>query len=438
MTRETPSITVAITESNGRQSEVSLSRPTVRLGRDPGSELSFDEDANQGVSWNHALIELGPEGAWAVDCGSTNGTFVNATKLTERTLLGQGDVVRLGVTGPQIKIACITLPSPQRDSIPEPVKNVSPSLGEKSHVESSKDPAQVPSSSSGPSLAVVVLAAMASLVGIAAIALALVVVLKQDSSEQTIATGKSENGDKAQKPKVEDPKVEDPKVESVPEARLSPEEISRKWQRCVFWVAGSRGDETIPCCTAWAVGPNLLATAASNMGFLEALQEAEYAVSVATDLEARNVIGVVHMELYPKSDAEPSKRIVLLQLQEPLTIRTDEIPGIEGSERALSDPTITTLGFALPRDGGRPVPLSQNHRVERLVVTGRLVGSPATGPCSYRVASPLPRSISGSPVFSSDGEVVGVLDVFEQCVVSVNIVAQAVAKHVSPSAGGVF
>ncbi|MBI5531729.1 MAG: GGDEF domain-containing protein [Deltaproteobacteria bacterium] len=57
---------------------------TVTVGRDPGAEVALTDPS---VSWHHARIEPRGDEWVVVDLGSTNGTFVNATKVTERVLV---------------------------------------------------------------------------------------------------------------------------------------------------------------------------------------------------------------------------------------------------------------------------------------------------------------------------------------------------------------
>jgi hypothetical protein len=66
----------------------------VTIGRLPDSTLSL-VDAN--VSRNHAEIRPRGAGYVVVDLGSTNGTKVNGTRITERALV-DGDVVTFGST----------------------------------------------------------------------------------------------------------------------------------------------------------------------------------------------------------------------------------------------------------------------------------------------------------------------------------------------------
>lgn len=66
----------------------------ITIGRAPDATIHLDE---QGVSREHARIELRDAGAVVaiVDPGSTNGTFVNGDRVTERAL-ADGDSIQVG------------------------------------------------------------------------------------------------------------------------------------------------------------------------------------------------------------------------------------------------------------------------------------------------------------------------------------------------------
>ncbi len=81
--------------------------PTVTLGRDDGSDLSFSGDPY--VSGSHCSVTLGAGGrATLRDLGSTNGTFRRLTAGSERELV-RGDCVRIGSEVLQI----VEAPGPQ-------------------------------------------------------------------------------------------------------------------------------------------------------------------------------------------------------------------------------------------------------------------------------------------------------------------------------------
>lgn len=72
----------------------SLDGSHVTLGRGPENDVSLPWDRT--VSVLHAALQRYPSG-WSVrDLGSTNGTFVNNTRLTAEHRLRNGDEIRLG------------------------------------------------------------------------------------------------------------------------------------------------------------------------------------------------------------------------------------------------------------------------------------------------------------------------------------------------------
>jgi outer membrane murein-binding lipoprotein Lpp len=78
--------------------------PSVHLGRDPTSELALEHPA---VSWRHARIDLGPEGAWITDLGSSNGTYLDGLRLTSRAALTVGAQIGLGQGGPRLSVLAL-------------------------------------------------------------------------------------------------------------------------------------------------------------------------------------------------------------------------------------------------------------------------------------------------------------------------------------------
>jgi S1-C subfamily serine protease len=79
--------------------------PMARVGRDPECELSLQGEGSQSVSWNHARLELTPDGAYVTDLGSSNGTFINGKRTEGRARFQVGDYIELGHTGPKLQVA---------------------------------------------------------------------------------------------------------------------------------------------------------------------------------------------------------------------------------------------------------------------------------------------------------------------------------------------
>lgn len=79
---------------------IELSAATV-VGRDAGSGIRLDRD--EFASGQHARIEPRREGAYVDDLGSTNGTFVNGSKLKKGRVAKAGDVIKIGATELQVQ-----------------------------------------------------------------------------------------------------------------------------------------------------------------------------------------------------------------------------------------------------------------------------------------------------------------------------------------------
>jgi pSer/pThr/pTyr-binding forkhead associated (FHA) protein len=66
----------------------------VRIGRHPDNEVQIDSMA---VSRHHCQLARGDHGGWTVeDLGSNNGTFVNGSRIAERSPVRDGDVLSIG------------------------------------------------------------------------------------------------------------------------------------------------------------------------------------------------------------------------------------------------------------------------------------------------------------------------------------------------------
>jgi pSer/pThr/pTyr-binding forkhead associated (FHA) protein len=76
--------------------ERELDSSPVTLGRSSENDLVLDADNFASVQ--HARTEPPRDGVWVEDLDSTNGTFVNGTKLTRPQKLTPGDVIRVGET----------------------------------------------------------------------------------------------------------------------------------------------------------------------------------------------------------------------------------------------------------------------------------------------------------------------------------------------------
>lgn len=78
---------------------VGLDGSAVALGRSPGGVRIDDPYASE----RHARIERGGTDWVLVDLGSTNGTFLNAVRLTEPATLAAGDQIGIGDTVVEVR-----------------------------------------------------------------------------------------------------------------------------------------------------------------------------------------------------------------------------------------------------------------------------------------------------------------------------------------------
>lgn len=84
----------------GEGRTIEVAGPTI-VGRHATSGIRLEHD--EFASARHARIEPRLGGAWVDDLGSTNGTFVNGTRLKRARLAKAGDVIRIGATELQVQ-----------------------------------------------------------------------------------------------------------------------------------------------------------------------------------------------------------------------------------------------------------------------------------------------------------------------------------------------
>jgi pSer/pThr/pTyr-binding forkhead associated (FHA) protein len=72
-----------------------LDSRSLTVGRSAENDIALADDF---ASARHARIEPRRDGVWVSDAGSTNGTYVNGSKLAKPHRLSPGDVIRLGST----------------------------------------------------------------------------------------------------------------------------------------------------------------------------------------------------------------------------------------------------------------------------------------------------------------------------------------------------
>jgi pSer/pThr/pTyr-binding forkhead associated (FHA) protein/S1-C subfamily serine protease len=107
-----------------------LSADFATLGRHPTCDLAFDPEKDAEVSARHAAVFRHGPGYVVRDLGSTNGTWVNGTRVRGDRSLEPGDLIRLGVKGPEIEFAVeeVEEPAPPAPAPPPGSGPVAPAV----------------------------------------------------------------------------------------------------------------------------------------------------------------------------------------------------------------------------------------------------------------------------------------------------------------------
>jgi FHA domain len=79
---------------SGEDFELNSAQLTIGRGNQNDIAIGTDEYA----SARHARFEPRQDGVWVQDLGSTNGTFLNGTRLDRPRRLTRGDIIRIGET----------------------------------------------------------------------------------------------------------------------------------------------------------------------------------------------------------------------------------------------------------------------------------------------------------------------------------------------------
>ena len=92
----TGSLIVLSSPALREDTERTLDSTPVTIGRSSDNDLAVQAD--EFASSHHARVEPRRDGVWIEDVGSTNGTFVNGSKLKRPRRLDPGDIIRVGET----------------------------------------------------------------------------------------------------------------------------------------------------------------------------------------------------------------------------------------------------------------------------------------------------------------------------------------------------
>ncbi len=96
-----------ILELIGKGTRWEFTNHEIRVGRDPNCDLVLPTDEYPMVSRSHLLIRQVAERYWVEDLNTPGGTFVNGGQV-QVSPLSDGDVLRLGVDGPELRANIVT------------------------------------------------------------------------------------------------------------------------------------------------------------------------------------------------------------------------------------------------------------------------------------------------------------------------------------------
>ncbi|MEI2810977.1 MAG: FHA domain-containing protein [Nocardioides sp.] len=84
-----------VTEGPNAGSSAQLADAPLLIGRGPDAAIRLDDDY---ASTRHARIAASGDQWFVEDLGSTNGTYLGATRITQPTTLAAGSQIRIGKT----------------------------------------------------------------------------------------------------------------------------------------------------------------------------------------------------------------------------------------------------------------------------------------------------------------------------------------------------
>jgi DNA-binding NtrC family response regulator len=96
----TASVSATVEEGPDRGKLATLSGASLTVGTDPGNDLALTDSA---VSRRHAVITVTPEGVQVEDLGSTNGTWLNGTRI-KTAFAADGAIVKVGGTRFKLRV----------------------------------------------------------------------------------------------------------------------------------------------------------------------------------------------------------------------------------------------------------------------------------------------------------------------------------------------
>ena len=401
-------ITITQLSGFGRGKAKSYPGPNILLGTDAGCDLRFDPAWDKEVSPRHAQISIQNGECWIEDLGSSTGVWIGGKKIVRQELQGTVEI-SLGQHGQRLQVAVPVMVKPA--AAPQPSH---PQFAP--HAASPHSPSAAalrPKSKAGPVILGVVVAvlAMGTFFGY------------QQLSKKPLVSGASAPAVAVATP--------------APAAMLDSDEklrlVAKRYEKAVgvvvFAVPGQgKGN---PSGTAWAVEPNTFATNSHITELVEPLIAAGGAVFVVInkhpDLRFRVTKAITHPKYLSTAKIKAGERLPLNMDGKPQSVAAYDVgllivdadPPVKmsiASQEKLMDldsgHRLAYLGFPMENlnDGNidvhYPVATMQSGIVTSVSDAWMAKTTPDK---SILIHHNLPSAggASGSPIFDTDGDVVG-------------------------------
>ncbi len=91
-----------ITSGSRAGQRETFGKGVVTIGRHPSNDFRFDPEKDPDVSSKHAELHIADDSATIRDLNSTNGTFVNGQRISGERSLKPGDLIAFGSDGPRV------------------------------------------------------------------------------------------------------------------------------------------------------------------------------------------------------------------------------------------------------------------------------------------------------------------------------------------------
>lgn len=377
-------------------------QPVVRIGRLPASDVAFDPQVDLDASGRHAEIRRTEGGYVLVDVGSRNGTLLNGNQVQE-TALKTGDEIEFGLGGPRILIEALQPQSGHPDTaervaqgqaggpvvsaddadsatiaVDEPARNTMPSK-----------PAALQSASARarrPPVVWVWLLIVLSLLGVG-----IWFALQGRRSAGTTSVD-----------------IRQLEVGSV--GSITPQQIEAQFQRALYALIEQRPDgKETAVCTAFAVRPDLLATAAHCLVAMEkASKNGSKFQAASCDKDTEIHAAILRMWRHPHfalAGLEPSADVGIVQIDRGVHNQV-ALAGVQHLDALGTQEKLWLYGIngELFRKNCYKTQVypTKPHRI----AAPKSAHSESLHLIQY--AAVLPASAGGSPVFNMAGLVVGV------------------------------